>query len=411
MTKRTENPTPATQSSALTWWRYDVSAQQAACALMSLPARGLDAALGDDAWANPDGSCRVDPERLKARCAKDGLNPRELWKELKASGRWSVIEDGAWLLATFLLARRTDGAQFIEKKREAGKRSGERRREDAEKRRETAARKRAARDAQTLRTRVQVCSDVAPESLGNGTDDTECNPFDDNDFEHTRTRVQPEHKTVHTTTDLSSRDHVVVVPDVAAASHADGAAASSGGSVAPRAVPFVPSLVCTSLIEETALPVEGLDPVTAALAEDLASAGAEHRVDVPRALWRHVTQHGRRGPEGHVPLWTEIRALLRGEAGRDGWIPIDQAPAAIVCALHGSLAHKTPCIAPLLFRGIATATYLAMKDQPEADGRALAAALTLRFSAGARQASGYRLPHECTTPERLLGFTTKAGAA
>jgi hypothetical protein len=411
MTAPTETERPAVQSAALTWWRYDVSAQQAACALMSIPARGLDAALGDDAWANPDGTCRVDPDRLKARCEKDELNARKLWNELKASGRWAVSEDGAWLVATFLLARRIDGAQFIETKRAAGKASAAKRRAIAEAKRKKAEQQRLAREEKANRTRVQQCSELEPESGSNVPPQTEANPFADQDFEHHPTRVEVQHKTVQSTTDLSSRDHVVLVPDVAAASHADGAAASSGGSVAPRSVPFLPALVAGSLIEATELPAEGLPPVTEALASDLAAAGAAHRVDVPRALWRHVTQHGLLAPEGHVPLWTELRALLRGEAGRDGYLPIDQAPAAIVCALHGSLAHKTPCIAPVLFRAIATATARAMQDQPEADGRALAAAITLDFSSGKRQASGYLLPHECTTPERLLGHRTSEGAA
>jgi hypothetical protein len=174
-------------------------------------------------------------------------------------------------------------------------------------------------------------------------------------------------------------------------------------------VPFIPSLVVEQQLADTIPPAGWMDPETLALVTDLTPVGTALQVDVERAVYRlSAALTASKDPGGHCTLRDEVRSLLRGEAGRDGYLPTDEAPAAIVCALHGALAHKHPVIGPLLFRAIATATARGIREQPDADGRALAAAIALDFSAGKRQASGYSLPSDdLRPPTRLLGHVTR----
>lgn len=179
----------------------------------------------------------------------------------------------------------------------------------------------------------------------------------------------------------------------------------------PRRVPHLRVLMVEAQLRDTAITPGWMDPETAALVQQLGARGTLLRVDVERALARlYAPLCGPATPQGHIPLRDEIGALLRGEAGRDGYLPTAQAPEAVICALFGALTHRTPRVSPLLFRAIATVTAQAMAEHPDADGRELAADVTGAFDHGKRQASGYTLPHECTTPTRLLGHPTASEA-
>jgi hypothetical protein len=406
--------TPAIASKALTWWKYDTIVQQAECGLYSVAARGMDAFLSDDAWSAPEGACRVKSSRLKARAEKDGLDAGAIWRELVASGRWVMSEDRRWLIATHLRQRREEGAAFIELKKKAGEASGAKRRAAAEKKRRHAEAKRAAKlQAETendRRTGVELCSERPDENPDDFAEFDAGNSHDDNDLNRCSTPVRTEHSTEQSRTDLLSEDHVLL-SSVDAACHAEGAAAPPAEPVAPRRVPNLRVLMVEEQLRDTVIVPGWMDADTAALVRQLAARGTLLRVEVERAIGRlYAPLCGPRTPQGHVPLRDEIGALLRGEAGRDGRLPVAQAPEAVICALFGALTHRTPQISPLLFRAIAIETAKAMAAQPDADGRELAADITHAFDHGGRQASGYLLAPECTTPTRLNGYPTKSEA-
>jgi hypothetical protein len=403
---------PLSMTGAIMFRRYDVSQEQAECALLSVVARGIDAFLADDALSNVDGSCRVPASRFKAWCEKAGVTkPGVVWKELVSTGRWMLSDDGQWLISVKGLAQRAEIHAFREKRRQAGKVSGERRRAKSAAMQAKAAKRKADQGLtaapQENRTRVQREQVFEVESEHA----TEGNPFPPQDFEHHRTGVQPELRTEHTTSDLVSQDQEVVLPSVDAACHAEGAAAPPAEPVAPRRVPNLRVLMVEEQLRDTVIIPGWMDAETAALVRQLAARGTLLRVEVERAIGRlYAPLCSDRTPLGHVPLRDELGALLRGEAGRDGWLPVAQAPEAVICALFGALTHRTPRISPLLFRAIAIETAKAMAAQPDADGRELAADITQAFDHGSRQASGYLLAPECTTPTRLNGYPTKSEA-
>jgi hypothetical protein len=415
--------TPAIQSSALTWWKYDVAQQQSLCGLLSLAARGLDAALTDDAWANPDGSCSVSAARLAHRCAKEGLDAKALWEELRLSGRWERSEDGKVITASWLVALRHDAARTIEKRRRAGKASGRARSEKAAKRGgrpratakptgtgkagehvlNTCSDSRAVLDANALDVRA------APET-GAG------NVLPSNELNTCSTHGEQKREESRTT-DLSSRGHVVQLSagdespaaTSPAASHAGGAAALVAPAPAgARVVPDLKALVVEERIRAVEPPIAWMDADLPVLVEALHAAGTG--VDVERALYRACAGHQKRhGVEAHLPLLEELRRGLAGADGRGGLLGVgDAAARSLALALHGAAVMEFPP-APLILRAVAGAIDRELREHgDQGDAKRMAVRIALDFSRGHRKASGYTLPGEDGPTPRLLGHPTRA---
>jgi hypothetical protein len=413
MTATKKPVVPAIQSKALTWFRYDVSAQEMSSKTLSYLSKGLDRDLTHEAWQAADGSCRVDVVRFNELCEWGQLQKEQrdrVARELVKSKRWRLTADGLQLECAWLLEAREDGAEAIEQRRVAGQQSAKKRAEKAEARRAAQQARRAARaeKERALNDRSRSAS-PSPDEAFFGSDSDPLSALQYNDLNDRSTT--DEHKTRQTTTDLLSEDQVVV-PSDAAACHAEGAAATPAGPPVPRRVPNLRVLMVEEQLRDTVVTPGWMDAPTAALVQQLGARGTLLRVDVERALGRlYAPLCSDRTPLGHAGLRDEIGALLRGEAGRDGYLPTEHAYEAVICALFGALTHRTPRISPLLFRAIATETAKAMVAQPEADGRELAAEITDAFDRGVRKASGYTLAHECTTPSRLNGHPTRTEAS
>lgn len=408
---------PAITSAALTWWRYDVVNQQSMCALLSMAARGLDAALTDDAWSNPDGSCTVATSRLTARCEKEGLEVKALWQELSASGRWVLTDDKRRIVAPWLVERRLEAAQVIVKRRAAGKRSGAVRSTKAKAKASTSRRTRPAADIDTADSEATG----TPEHVFNTCSGTDAgfpdiassNSMDRNDLNMCSTRVLPEQITEESrTTDLSSRDHVVQLSagDAApaatspAASHAGGAAAL----VAPaRVVPDLKAMLAEQNILAVEPPVAWMQADVPDVVDALRAAGTG--VDIERALFRAFAMHQKRGLEAHQPLLEELRRGLAGAEGRAGFIGAGPAAArSLALALHGTAVMEFPP-APLVLRAVAGAIDRELREHgDQGDAKRMAVRIALEFARpGGRKASGYALAGELPPVERLNGFVTK----
>lgn len=414
--------TPAIQSPALTWWKYDVTQQQSLCSLMSIAARGLDAWLTDDAWANPDGSCSVSASRLAHRCSKEGLDAKALWEELRLSGRWDRSEDGKVITATWLVALRVDAAGTIEKRRAAGKASGKARTAKAQKRQRPASKTPSPTPDTAAEHVLNTCSENAHaltmvrDDVHNDTANESRNSLSDNALNTCSTHGEQKREESRTT-DLSSRGHVVQLSagdrspaaTSPAASHAGGAAALvATAPVAKSVVPDLKALVAEEAIRATEPPLAWMEAGVPELVDALHAAGTG--VDIERALFRACDRHQKRGGrEAHQPMLEEIQRGLLGAEGRAGLIGVGSAAArSLALALHGVAVMDFPP-APLVLRAVAGAIDRELREHgDQGDAKRMAVRIALEFARpGGRKATGYTLVGEHPLPERLNGFVTK----
>jgi hypothetical protein len=432
------------KENSLTWYPYDVASNLASTMQLSLAARGLDQILTDHAWSNVDGSCSVDVTTLMGLCEREKLDAKALYGELVASKRWER-QDKQVMVAPWLQRLRGRADAIVEKRRKAALVGVEKRREKAEAKNASRAKAKGGKSTQreagvpavsvshdlpeSPREQVlSMSSHDLPESpdvsLG-GAEMEAPNPLQENDL--SMCSAKGEQRTASSTSSLPTVEKEVeeeagaVAPALsadAAACHAEGASAPSASAAlpvpvpVPRRVPNLRVLMVEEQLRDTVVTPGWMDRETAALVQQLGARGTLLRVDVERALGLlYAPLCSDRTPLGHAGLRDEIGALLRGEAGRDSYLPTEHAYEAVICALFGALTHRTPRISPLLFRAIATETAKAMVAQPEADGRELAAEITNAFDRGVSKASGYTLPHECTTPSRLNGHPTRTEAS
>lgn len=359
--------TPAIQSSALTWWRYVVAEEQAATALLSASAIGIDKQLSDDAWVAADGQSRVPASRFKQRCEVAGFNPGKIWQELVAAGLWRLSDDKQWIYGIRVAARRARSAQSVEQRQEAGRKSGEKRRSRAQK----------------TRQQPPDHPNEPERSLGFVREDEEAmsgdNPFPPNDIEHTSTTVRPEQKREEgTTPDPSPKDRGVVPP-------ADAAGASAGAP-APSAVERAQANIAHVQPPDVWLGADARADVA-----QLLQASQDLGIDVERALYRICATHqALRGPEGHQPLLDELRACLTGDTGRHALLQTSEPGRALALALFAS-ALLPPRLEPLQLRTLTGRIAIALKQRDDAHPLTLACEAADELRRGGITAA-YELP-------------------
>lgn len=440
-------------SPRITWRRYVVADERRAKKAMSLAARGMDDVLGCEAWERQDGTCRVAVADFTALCERDGLEAKSVWRQLSVGGRWVLDETKQWMIATHLVTPRHEAAMSIAVAIVLGKRSGASRGQKARQQKAAApANEQSVRDGaeppagdeqpvhfepeQTVHEEWPA----EPEAAPTFDSDQDRNALPDNAFDDLRTDRSTACSIEQTVE--QSRESSTPVPsehgvEPSGAASAAAASAAGGSAAAPvalgarldllpepdrqparrpgRDVNIRALLAEQNIATFTAFappPADWADADVRALLERLAALGTG--VDVEGACYRQFAMLQKaKGPEGHMPLLAEVRALLAGAEHRDGLFAHPELiPIAVALALHGANAMER-AVAPLVLRAIAMFVARELPTVLDAQARwELASTITCEIATGRRHASVALLPCDNPeAPERLMGYRVRSESA